>query len=1430
MWWKTIEGDITTRPSLPLSIADTTGSILDSDSRVDTAELQDHWWDNLDRTKLSSSRRFSSRKSLNPADTNTDSILSDGIDDISIKKKRVTLRPRANKSRDGDNFLKVMNESSNTVQSEPVLTKRKSKSPTRSDIEVSRKKTRMSRSHLTDASRDDRDDDSMTSNDSDVVVKPRPKAFEKRFTSKLRETMFGNVLQNEEAGTSATNISKTPGLMGPPKGGSVRTSLSSESRKLNLISDESESDMELKRARPRVVSKSRKNLSVNPFDEILSGHVEEKNSQPGCQANESGISTKSPNKSRESPGVDRVVSSIANADRTPTRLNDSTSKTKRMPIVHSVTFDGTENLRKPAEKNRRAISEANEIHVSISRPHSELRDESSRRSALTEDSRNRIVQDWESSDSEDDAIGGGPSKYVMNVSKESISTRTSLVVPETILSSTRISHSQNIDKYNRESDKEEEMAPDKKRSLRSTSHRRTFADSAYSLPDKERSDSPNISLSENEDDGSTDNSKRNKLQKMSTKKLADRSISREPSEFNASRKSSSRPNTSRQKIHSDGSIGEHEIPGKRGESEGEEKSSSEQDAQRRILRSNLSAKEKVSPGRKTSSHGNVSGQRLQSDDSEDEVKSSQKSKPLIAKKPNESTHRSENSSITQDMPKMQAPEKTNKRSSKKSASSSYYVDDEASTSRKNVANLSARQTPFVNSISDDESERIESEKRISEEEAQSENAEKSNLNSSRSGRHADGRNTNDARNSFAHADNSGQRRIGPGDAADAANSKSANLDAKRKASAARNSSASVSVRPQESAESDSEEDRRIEDEHEINSRTTDISAKRVVLRGGIGNARGNVSRQIAESGDSEDEVADSQKPNRSAAKEMKMGTRLSKNSSTKMQTAEKTEGTSTKRDSRLSDRPRTSRRMLASPNKSPRQIPLDDSMSEEEIDDEAKNNSKSASFAARKKSSTARKSTSRGDSSRNVFVSEKSTENDEAEDAERSTAKSTKRSLHANTSSSRRRIDSDESVSEEEEQAEDSRKSQPNKTRGEGQTAESSGEQASETNISRSMNISVKGKIRTSRTSAARGTVSRQRVESDEEDDHDGNKGEEPPSKPGGNAGNFSEPHGESDDGEEEVEVSQPPEPLTAEEVNRSTRPPKNSTITRDPSGPKKSTLSTAKNFEAEDSTVDSEVIPPTAVLAKELTDRSVPVAGKGNVFRTQKNITDFFQSKFTRRSDDSRTMDLTSFDQDRLRLVREEMESMKQREMKALRIDVTAKNKETRRPDNAPKAKHLRSKENNLPRSAAKPARVVDKAYIVNGTVYKRPKLPRPKSWVTDRLYRHLWKKMEPKFDLSTRRRSEKFVEQLAEVVAVTIRRKKYDSYRLEVEALTKEMARLGIIKTRNDFYDFCYDFLPYDFRVKATPILMPGNIQNIPYDPETLDTPILAESSRSG
>ncbi|KAI4491053.1 hypothetical protein M0802_010470 [Mischocyttarus mexicanus] len=139
---------------------------------------------------------------------------------------------------------------------------------------------------------------------------------------------------------------------------------------------------------------------------------------------------------------------------------------------------------------------------------------------------------------------------------------------------------------------------------------------------------------------------------------------------------------------------------------------------------------------------------------------------------------------------------------------------------------------------------------------------------------------------------------------------------------------------------------------------------------------------------------------------------------------------------------------------------------------------------------------------------------------------------------------------------------------------------------------------------------------------------------------------------------------------------------------------------------------------------------------------------------------------------------------------------------------------------------KVINKAYIVNGEVYKRPRLPRPYNWVTNRLYQFLWKKMKPKYESLTRVNSEKFVKELSDAVSFITKTKKYEDYEILLNSLMENMAKLGIIITRDDFYHFSHEFLPYDFRIKVIPMLLPGNVRNIPYDPKTVYEPILKNS----
>ncbi|XP_053980303.1 dentin sialophosphoprotein-like [Hylaeus volcanicus] len=211
----------------------------------------------------------------------------------------------------------------------------------------------------------------------------------------------------------------------------------------------------------------------------------------------------------------------------------------------------------------------------------------------------------------------------------------------------------------------------------------------------------------------------------------------------------------------------------------------------------------------------------------------------------------------------------------------------------------------------------------------------------------------------------------------------------------------------------------------------------------------------------------------------------------------------------------------------------------------------------------------------------------------------------------------------------------------------------------------------------------------------------------------------------------------------------------------------------------------------------------------SQRNIKDFFQVE------KSLPASQVFADKQKLEEVKMKMEILKERVLAAMKP--IQKNPEPRvlsqglKPNNVAKAKKsTQTKE-------------INKAFLVNGKVYKVPRLARPKPWITNRLYKFLWKKMNSKYGPNTRVVSEKFVRQLSEITTLIEKRKLYSKYESELLALMKEMARLNIIETRLDFYHFCQDFLPYELRFKMVPMLLPGNKRNIPYDPDKVYEPLL-------
>lgn len=150
--------------------------------------------------------------------------------------------------------------------------------------------------------------------------------------------------------------------------------------------------------------------------------------------------------------------------------------------------------------------------------------------------------------------------------------------------------------------------------------------------------------------------------------------------------------------------------------------------------------------------------------------------------------------------------------------------------------------------------------------------------------------------------------------------------------------------------------------------------------------------------------------------------------------------------------------------------------------------------------------------------------------------------------------------------------------------------------------------------------------------------------------------------------------------------------------------------------------------------------------------------------------------------------------------------------------------KNKNQPEKKKKP---IDKAFYVNGKVYKPPPLPRPKSWATDKLYNQLKKRMEPKFGLETRLQSEKFVTYLSECQKIIEKEKKYNKYKLRLKKLMKKMAQLRIINNRKEFYYFCQEYMPHSFCDKVIPMVKAGNISTVPLKVDKLERPLIDSDS---
>ncbi|XP_047503904.1 GATA zinc finger domain-containing protein 14-like [Pieris napi] len=123
----------------------------------------------------------------------------------------------------------------------------------------------------------------------------------------------------------------------------------------------------------------------------------------------------------------------------------------------------------------------------------------------------------------------------------------------------------------------------------------------------------------------------------------------------------------------------------------------------------------------------------------------------------------------------------------------------------------------------------------------------------------------------------------------------------------------------------------------------------------------------------------------------------------------------------------------------------------------------------------------------------------------------------------------------------------------------------------------------------------------------------------------------------------------------------------------------------------------------------------------------------------------------------------------------------------------------------------------------YKPPKRfqPRNAAWANKHLYTFLEQKLEKKYDYRARVRAEKLVEKIYKFTQ--------DIRRLEVAPepavtnLKQEMARLKIVDTHFDFYEFIIDFLPQDIRHKV----VPSGVNLIPLPRPSVYSSIMTENN---
>ncbi|KAJ8716306.1 hypothetical protein PYW08_013591 [Mythimna loreyi] len=107
----------------------------------------------------------------------------------------------------------------------------------------------------------------------------------------------------------------------------------------------------------------------------------------------------------------------------------------------------------------------------------------------------------------------------------------------------------------------------------------------------------------------------------------------------------------------------------------------------------------------------------------------------------------------------------------------------------------------------------------------------------------------------------------------------------------------------------------------------------------------------------------------------------------------------------------------------------------------------------------------------------------------------------------------------------------------------------------------------------------------------------------------------------------------------------------------------------------------------------------------------------------------------------------------------------------------------------------------VIEDMKYKPPKRFQPSnaSWITKRLYKFLETKLEPLYDYKARVRAEKLVET---IYSFTKDLRRHNVAPTDaVDVLKHELARLDVVRTHFDFYEFFHEFMPREVRIKVVP-----------------------------